>query len=234
MVDWGTGIKPRNRLQTRQTSPKCQRETTAPNDDYAEKLTQSSIRDAIREQLREERHILTGELRDGLAEVHQRIDTVEKTTTTPSITDKHIQLDAKIDKIEELAGNLGNRLELLQGKQPSSQSAQEDQMVPLRRVPGLLVFGGWSSKQAASETLRFVKQHVAQLRSDLDMEEAFIPGLRRVFCHWPLVKGKHSCDEESRRHCGPFEKPKSSPDRDPKVGTSTFSPRLNIDAVTRP
>ncbi|CAE7750749.1 pkd2 [Symbiodinium necroappetens] len=49
-------------------------------------------------------------------------------------------------------------------------------MVPLRRPPGLLVFGGWSSKQAASETLRFVKQHVAQLRSDLDMEEAFIPG----------------------------------------------------------
>ena len=79
----GTGIKPRNRLQTLQTSPKCQRETTAPNDDDAEKLTQSSIRDAIREQLREERHILTVQLRDGLAEVQQRIDTLEKTITTP-------------------------------------------------------------------------------------------------------------------------------------------------------
>ena len=55
-------------------------------------------------------------------------------------------------------------------------------MVPLRKAPRpALVFGGWSSKQAASETLRFVKQHVAQLRSDLDMEEAFIPGLRRGF-----------------------------------------------------
>lgn len=179
-----------------QGAPKRAREldTGATNtaDDDGERITLTSIREAIREQLREERHILTGELREGLAEVNHRIDTVEQCTTAlmRTVTDKQVALDAKVTKIEEQSNNLGHRLGLLEGKFATAQfntsSARGSDGSSTEATRPAIVLGGWSAEQAASETLRLVKQHVAQLQVDLDMDDAFVPGLRRGFAILPL------------------------------------------------
>ncbi|CAE7232440.1 unnamed protein product [Symbiodinium sp. CCMP2592] len=49
-----------------------------------------------------------------------------------------------------------------------------------RRRPAM-VMGGWDEDQAAETTLARAKQMIADLRVDLDMTEAFCPGVRRGF-----------------------------------------------------
>ncbi|CAE7328182.1 pol [Symbiodinium sp. CCMP2456] len=180
-------------LLANSSPPKRLREGGAGTDEDKDKVTLASIREAIREQLREERHILSGELREGLAEVHSRIDTVEKCTTAlcRTVTDQQVKIDSKVTSIEQHTQDLGTRLELLEGKFATAQfnvssnkrGSEGSTAEPVRPA---LVLGGWAAEQAASETLRLVKQHVAQLEIDLDMDEAFVPGLRRGFAILPL------------------------------------------------
>ena len=59
--------------------------------------------------------------------------------------------------------------------------------------------GGWDADQSANETLRLVKKHVEDLAVDLDMDEAFVPGLRRGFAIVPVTPRSGEPDIDFRR-----------------------------------
>ena len=59
--------------------------------------------------------------------------------------------------------------------------------------------GGWDADQSADETLRLVRDHIARLEIDLDMDDAFVPGLRRGFAIVPIANRSGEPDIDFRR-----------------------------------
>ena len=84
--------------------------------------------------------------------------------------DKHTQ--ESIATIQERLG----KLETQPQRQPhtSSTTTAED------RQPALIM-GGWADDQEANTTLQLAKDAVKNLQLEVDMEEAFVPGIRRGY-----------------------------------------------------
>ena len=58
--------------------------------------------------------------------------------------------------------------------------------------------GGWDADQHHEETLRLVKQHLCAIKADLDLSQAFVPGLRRGFAIVPLNKNTGESEADMR------------------------------------
>ena len=83
------------------------------------------------------------------------------------------------------------RLELLEGKFASASfTASSTRTTDVGTGEGgqrpALVAGGWDADQDAETTLKLVKEHIERLQVDLDLQEAFVPGLRRGFAIIPI------------------------------------------------
>ena len=93
------------------------------------------------------------------------------------------------------------RLELLEGKfakvdfQVSSTRTSDSEGGNHR--PALIV-GGYDADQHHEDTLRLVKQHLCAINVDLDLSQAFVPGLRRGFAIVPLQKNAGESETDTR------------------------------------
>ena len=109
-----------------------------------------------------------------------------------------------MDAMAEEQRALRERLALLEGKleqlntgtlaaRGESSSSEED-----RRQPALII-GGWDENTPAAETLRHAHSIAAQLRLDIDMEGAFVPGIRRGYAIIPLKFKQDETEGEQRQ-----------------------------------
>ncbi|CAE7191823.1 unnamed protein product, partial [Symbiodinium necroappetens] len=81
------------------------------------------------------------------------------------MTDRHVNIEANINRVAS-----SNTVSFW--KDPNPRPA--------------IVVGGWDNDQSATTTLQLVKQHLADLQCDLDLEETFVPGIRRGFAIVPV------------------------------------------------
>ena len=169
-----------------------------------EGLTLESIRVAIKEELRSERRELKlellgevrAEVREQLGDINQILHELQSLHTAQAQTLHRVdqvqqRQQANMDAMAEEQRTLRERLTLLEGKfgqlntgtlasRGESSSSEED-----RRQPALII-GGWDENTPAAETLHHAHSTAAQLRLDIDMEGAFVPGIRRGYAIIPL------------------------------------------------
>ena len=176
-----------------------------------QELTIDSIRAAIKEELRSERRELKmeimGEVKEQLGGTNQLLRELQALHSAQAQTIHRMdqvqqQQQAATEAIEQEQKTMHQRLTLLEGKfgqlnggslggrQPH-QGGEED-----RRQPALIL-GGWEEDSLAADTLRQAQATAAQLRLDIDMEQAFVPGIRRGYVIVPL---QYKPDEDEEQH----------------------------------
>ncbi|CAE7557635.1 unnamed protein product [Symbiodinium sp. CCMP2592] len=177
------------------------------DDDEGEKpLTLSTLLAA----LKDNREEIVAQVREDMDSLASRVNTVELTVEThvgnttkllEAMTDRHCAMEESVRKVDNRQGEMLQRLELLEGKfakatfsLSSTRTSETDGGNPR---PALVV-GGWEADQHHEDTLRLVKQHLAELNVNLDVEKAFVPGLRRGFALVPITKLEGESDEEQR------------------------------------
>ena len=175
-----------------------------------QELTIDSIRAAIKEELRSERRELKmeimGEVKEQLGGTNQLLRELQalhsaQAQTIHRMDQVQLQQQAATEAIEKEQKTMHQRLALLEGKfgqlnggslgghQP--HHGEED-----RRQPALIL-GGWEEDSLAADTLQQAQATAAQLRLDMDMEQAFVPGIRRGYVIVPL---QHKPDEDEEQH----------------------------------
>ena len=182
-----------------------------------EGLTLESIRVAIKEELRSERRELKlellgevrAEVREQLGDINQILHELQSLHTAQAQTLHRVdqvqqRQQANMDAMAEEQRTLRERLTLLEGKfgqlntgtlasRGESSSSEED-----RRQPALII-GGWDENTPAAETLHHAHSTAAQLRLDIDMEGAFVPGIRRGYAIIPLKYKQDETEGEQRQ-----------------------------------
>ena len=118
-----------------------------------------------------------------------------------AMTERHCVMEQNVKQVGEKQESLLQRLELLEGKfakvdfQVSSTRTSDSEGGNHR--PALIV-GGYDADQHHEETLRLVKQHLCAINVDLDLSQAFVPGLRRGFAIVPLQKNAGESETDMR------------------------------------
>ncbi|CAE7930271.1 unnamed protein product, partial [Symbiodinium necroappetens] len=179
-------------------------------------VTVEAIAQALREELQAgfatQQSRLSKEIReeigDAMLQVNKRIEAVEKGVTRQlqqvftSVQELSVcqekqavtlvqtgaetqQLVRRVLALEEQLAKLENR--------PSPTGTTEE---PTRR-PAFIV-GGWDSNQEAKQTLDKAKAILKDLQADVDLEDAFVPGLRRGYIIVPMVARPQETGEEMR------------------------------------
>ncbi|CAE7305788.1 unnamed protein product [Symbiodinium sp. CCMP2592] len=118
---------------------------------------------------------------------------VERTTQLlGAMTDRHCDIEHTVKKVDQSYEDVRRRLELLEGKFATATfSTTTNTSLRTTETGGqdatrpAIIMGGWDADQSASETLRLVKQHIAHI--DIDMDDAFVPGIRRGFAIVPVA-----------------------------------------------
>ena len=94
------------------------------------------------------------------------------------------------------------RLTKLETTTPTSPPRANSSTTAEERQPALIM-GGWADDQDAAMTLQLAKDAVASLQLDVDMEEAFVPGVDEAtwWCHTQRAtqKRRATCTTDSRR-----------------------------------
>ena len=118
-----------------------------------------------------------------------------------AMTERHCAVEANVKQVGGKQTSFLQRLELLEGKftnadfQVSSTRTSENDNSPQK--PAIIV-GGWDADQHHEETLRLVKKHMQEIGADLDLSDAFVPGLRLGFAIVPLRKNPGENDDDMR------------------------------------
>ena len=127
--------------------------------------------------------------------------------------------------LEKLEGELSQVAGKIQNVQKSVEALQRDSQAEACRVSDLekrmgavetrsttlgshaegdserrraLRMGGWSEDNVAANTLESAKAMVAQLRLDIDLSGAFVPGIRRGYVIVPFSTTESQCQERLR------------------------------------
>ncbi|CAE7305832.1 ANK3, partial [Symbiodinium sp. CCMP2456] len=117
---------------------------------------------------------------------------VERTTKLlDAMTDRHCHMEQSVNKVTASHAELCRRLEMLERKFATASfsggSTRTSEGGTSEALPRpAIVVGGWDAEQSSEETLQAVKQHLSDLRCDLDLDDAFVPGLRRGFAIVPI------------------------------------------------
>ncbi|CAE7439471.1 C07A9.2 [Symbiodinium natans] len=184
-----------------------------------EGLTIDAIREVIKGELRVERRELKTELMVEVKGAVERVEQVEQCVSSQlantlrllqELTDKHLAQGETLQKIEEAQQHqkdvlntltndnlaINTRLALLEGKfgqwqsgkgggsnAPSSAEPSEEGRRPA------LIMGGWKEDTPAAETLQHAQQAAATLQLEINMKDAFVPGVRRGYAIIPLPHG---------------------------------------------
>ncbi|CAE7712118.1 unnamed protein product [Symbiodinium sp. CCMP2592] len=160
--------------------------------------------------LKENREEIVAQVREDMDSLANRVTTVEQQVDThvgnttkllEAMTDRHCAMEHSVRQVDSRQGEILQRLDLLEGKfakanfsLSSTRTSDSDGGNPR---PALVV-GGWSADQHHEETLQLVKQHLQELEVKLDLDKAFVPGLRRGFALIPLTKMEGETDEDQR------------------------------------
>ncbi|CAE7244982.1 dis32 [Symbiodinium sp. CCMP2592] len=176
------------------------------DDDNERPLTLNTLLAA----LKENREEIVAQVREDMDTITNRMSTVELTVDThvanttkllEAMTDRHCAMEQSVRKVDEKQQSVLHRLELLEGKFAkanfSMSSTRTSETEGGNPRPALVV-GGWDADQHHEETLRLVKQHLTELNINLDVSQAFVPGLRRGFALVPLTRLEGETEEEQR------------------------------------
>ena len=101
------------------------------------------------------------------------------TNTQSQRTNDLIALQQQDKHTQESIATLQERLTKLE-TQPQRQQHTSSTTTAEDRQPALIM-GGWADDQEANTTLQLAKDAVKNLQLDVDMEEAFVPGIRRGY-----------------------------------------------------
>ena len=145
---------------------------------------------------------ITSSLHESLEDLGRRVGTLEQnldqhvertTALLDAMTNRHCAIEHSVQTVSTSYDEVKRRLDMLEGKfatasfcNTNTNSRTTDTGSHESNRPAIIM-GGWDADQCAGETLRLVKQHVVELQIDLDMEEAFVPGLRRGFAVVPIA-----------------------------------------------
>ncbi|CAE7235511.1 unnamed protein product [Symbiodinium sp. CCMP2592] len=203
----GTAKPPSSPTQgDQQPAPAGGRKRPAVDEDAERPLTLTTLLAA----LKENREEIVAQVREDMDTINNRMSTVELTVEThvnnttkllEAMTDRHCVMEQSVRKVDERQQSVLQRLELLEGKfakanfSMSSTRTSENEGGNPRPA---LVVGGWDADQHHEETLSLVKKHLTELNINLDLSQAFVPGLRRGFALVPLIKLEGETEEEQR------------------------------------
>jgi hypothetical protein len=149
------------------------------------KASQGELKQEIRQDIR--REISQGQeaiKKDIQADLNQEIMALSKSCAT-QFQDLQQGMQSAERGIQELKAshsNVETRLQALEARGSDSGTAISG------ASPGkkpALVLGGWDPDTAAEEMLELAKCFVRELRLDIDVEEMFVPGVRRGFVILP-------------------------------------------------
>ncbi|CAE7712228.1 pol [Symbiodinium sp. CCMP2592] len=196
----GTGSEARSEGAPPHSTPKRAREHEQNGEDPGEQpLTLALLQQALQVSQRE----ITHSLHESLEGIGRRVENlegnfeqhVERTTQLlGAMTDRHCDIEHTVKKVDQSYEEVRRRLELLEGKfatasfsTTTNTSLRSTDTGGQENARPAVIMGGWDADQSASETLRLVKQHIAELHIDIDMDDAFVPGIRRGFAIVPVA-----------------------------------------------
>ena len=156
---------------------------------------------------------ITSCLQQSLEGLGARVGNVEKaldehvtrsTDLFDAMTARHCAMEMSVKRVNSSYDEIKKRLDLLEGKFATAAFSGTSTKTtegggPETSARPAIVMGGWDADQSANETLRLVKKHVEDLAIDLDMDEAFVPGLRRGFAIVPVAPRSGEPDTDFRR-----------------------------------
>jgi hypothetical protein len=141
---------------------------------------------AHQEDLRNELKADQGKLRDDLTREVQHLNR----SCTTQFQDLQQSLQVAERGVRDLTlaqGSIESRLQVLETRGASETGTVATTSVsggPGGRRPAL-VLGGWDPDTAAADMLRHAKRLLQELRLDLDVDDIFVPGVRRGFAILP-------------------------------------------------
>ena len=196
-----------------QASPKRAREGREEAENAAARDSQPLTLAALQQALQINQQQITESIQESIAGIGQRVSQVEvnmeehvKRTTEllGAMTDRHVHIEQSVNKVVSGHEELVRRMELLEGKFATASfstttSTRTDSGGPETAPRPAIVVGGWDNDQSAEDTLGLVKQHLQDLRCNLDLAEAFVPGLRRGFAIVPISPRRDEAIAEYRR-----------------------------------
>ena len=177
--------------QREEISPSGKRK--AGEEDLGESLSARETVELIRQTIKGELQVVS-EVKAAMDHVKQRIDCVEAEVTKQmggtiqilnKITDKQDTQGKHIAQLRDDQEGLVNRIELLEGKMASFSPAVSTASTEGGEKTPAIIMGGWPEDQQASATLEKAKEMVRRLRININMEHAFVPGVRRGYAIVP-------------------------------------------------
>ena len=150
---------------------------------------------------------LSDEIGEAMSKMNKRVEAVEKGVTR--------QLQQTLTTIQELAAKQEKQaVTLVQTGAETKQLvnrvlALEEQLAQLKAQPQqggtgdgprrpAFIVGGWDPNQEAKATLEKAKQVLQELQVDVDLGEAFVPGLRRGYIIVPMTPRQNETGDEMR------------------------------------
>ena len=148
------------------------------------------------------------EIGEAMAKVNKRVEAVEKGVTK--------QLQQTLATIQDLAAKQEKQaVTLVQTGAETKQLvnrvlALEEQLAQLKKEPQAaggsgdnprrpaFIVGGWDQNQEARVTLDKAKQMLQELKIDVDLEGAFVPGLRRGYVIVPMLPRRDENGDDMR------------------------------------
>ena len=146
------------------------------------------------------RDLFRGELSIAVGQVNSRVGALEQTVQTQlaehtlklcEITTEVEGHKTKMDQVQDKLETLETRLTKLENSEPSGEEQVKG------RAPAMIM-GGFHPDTEASKVIDQATKLVDTLRLDLDVQDAFVPGLRRGYCIIPLHKKGGETDDQQR------------------------------------
>ena len=174
-----------------------------------ETLTLQMLQETLRRELSKERAELRKEINGALQGVSSRVDAMEKgleyhgsrtLQAVETLTSVQAEQSAKIQAVAEDTAQLGLRMTALEGKIRDLQSVGSTNPTQDRGRTPALITGGWPAETLASEVLEKANAMARDLiKLQLNMQEAFVPGVRREFVLIPMKPNQDESDAEMRQ-----------------------------------
>ena len=161
-------------------------------------LTLEAIRDMVR-----------GELQSAVGQVNERVGTFEQNVTGQfaETFQRLARVENETEASKERLATVEDKVEGITGRitrlEQSGPPAMAGNSSTDTRPPALII-GGWHPDTEADKVIDHANKLVAELRLDLDMRDAFVPGIRRGYAIVPLIRKDNESSEDQRarvQHC---------------------------------
>ena len=170
-----------------------------------ETLTLQMLQETLRRELSKERAELRKEINGALQGVSSRVDAMEKgleyhgsrtLQAVETLTSVQAEQSAKIQAVAEDTAQLGLRMTALEGKIRDLQSVGSTNPTQDRGRTPALITGGWPAETLLEKANAMARDLI---KLQLNMQEAFVPGVRREFVLIPMKPNQDESDAEMRQ-----------------------------------